>query len=146
MNDIWVGKSILIADDSELIRGQLSGLYADVGLRVISMARNGSEAMDIYHAEKPDVVSFDILMPEMHGVECCQKLVAINPDLKFLFVSCLAAEMGISESAEGRYQAEQLINKPATREDIISGLRCVFGQERIQSVQADEIGEVPTAQ
>jgi len=52
--------------------------------------QHGREAVDLFRRTKPDVVTMDLTMPEMDGVECVQELVAINSKVLILVVSALA--------------------------------------------------------
>ena len=61
----WHGKKILVVDDSESIRKDLVALYQSVGLEVVGEASDGVIAIEEYQQKKPDMVSMDIIMPNM---------------------------------------------------------------------------------
>jgi two-component system chemotaxis response regulator CheY len=57
---------------------------------VVGAASNGREAVELFRRTQPDVVTMDLTMPEMDGVQCVQELVAINSKVLILVVSALA--------------------------------------------------------
>jgi len=64
-------------------------ICAQQGIRVLGQASNGLEALALYDTLHPDFVMLDILMGDMDGVECCQRLYAKDPQCKVVFVSAL---------------------------------------------------------
>ena len=66
-------RKILVADDEASIREILSIQLARMGYEVLS-AGDGIEALELYEAEKPDLVILDVMMPRLNGLEACQKI------------------------------------------------------------------------
>jgi len=81
---------LMIVDDSNIIRRRIERSQQIARLEVVGAASNGREAVDLFRRTQPDVVTMDLTMPEMDGVECVQQLVAINPEVLILVVSALA--------------------------------------------------------
>lgn len=81
---------LMIVDDSNIIRRRIERSQQIARLQVVGAASNGREAVDLFRRTRPDVVTMDLTMPEMDGVECVQKLVAINSKVLILVVSALA--------------------------------------------------------
>ena len=77
---------ILVVDDEVAIRDALGRKLRRDGFNVF-LAGNGIEGLRLYHAERPDLVVLDIIMPEMNGSELAQRLRGRRPGLKVLFVS-----------------------------------------------------------
>ena len=80
----------MICGDANIMRGGIEGSDKSARLEVVGAARNGREAVDLFRRTRPDVVTMDLTMPEMDGVECVQELVAINSKVLILVVSALA--------------------------------------------------------
>lgn len=78
---------ILVVDDSPIIVRKLSMLLDAVGYRVVGTAANGKEAIAAYHSCKPDVVTMDITMPEMDGIEATRAIMSEFPDAKIVMVT-----------------------------------------------------------
>ena len=84
---------LLIVDDSNMIRSRISRVVQSGGLAqvaLVGLARNGAEALRIARATLPDVVTMDLTMPEMDGVECIPQLLRILPQVNILVVSALS--------------------------------------------------------
>ncbi|HSV35608.1 MAG TPA: response regulator [Ramlibacter sp.] len=84
---------LLIVDDSNMIRSRISRVVQNGGLANISLvglARNGVEAVRIARTTQPEVVTMDLTMPEMDGVECITELLRLFPRINILVVSALS--------------------------------------------------------
>jgi two-component system chemotaxis response regulator CheY len=81
---------LMIVDDSNIIRRRIERSQQIDRLQVVGAAGNGREALELFRRTDPDVVTMDLTMPEMDGVECVEKLVALKPALLILVVSALA--------------------------------------------------------
>lgn len=123
----WSGQKILIVDDSEFIRDQLKGLFSELGMTVVGTASNGCEALEQYDALQPDVVSLDIIMPEMHGLDCYNEFKEERPGTKILFISCLVVGHIISDSVLEEIPRELFISKPAQSGPVINALEILYG-------------------
>ena len=91
---------LLIVDDSNIIRRRIERSNQIARLEVVGAASNGREAVDLFRKTWPDVVTMDLTMPEMDGVECVQQLVSINPDVLILVISALADKATAVEAIE----------------------------------------------
>ena len=101
---------LLIVDDSNVIRRRIERCQQIGRLQVVGMASNGLEAVEIFRRTDPDVVTMDITMPQMDGIECVEQLVAIKPDVLILIVSALA-DKATAVEAMGK-GANGFLNKP----------------------------------
>ncbi len=81
---------LMIVDDSNIIRRKIERSNKIKQLQVVGKARNGIEAVQVFKQTDPDVVTMDITMPEMDGIECVKEIVAINPNVLILVVSALS--------------------------------------------------------
>src|SRR5712675_1590232 len=70
---------LLIADDSALMRKLLGDIFAAEGDFEIRFARNGKEALDLVKSFQPDVVTLDVNMPEMNGLDCLNRIMIESP-------------------------------------------------------------------
>jgi two-component system chemotaxis response regulator CheY len=96
---------MMIVDDSNIIRRRIERSQQIDRLRVVGAAANGREAIELFERTDPDVVTMDLTMPEMDGIECVERLVAIKPEVLILVVSALAdkatAVEAIAKGANG---------------------------------------------
>ena len=81
---------LMIVDDSNIIRRRIERSQQISRLRVVGAAANGREALELFERTDPDVVTMDLTMPEMDGIDCVEQLVARKPELLILVVSALA--------------------------------------------------------
>jgi len=91
---------LMIVDDSNIIRRRIERSQQIARLQVVGAASNGREAVDLFRRTQPDVVTMDLTMPEMDGIECVGELVALNPSVLILVVSALADKATAVEAIE----------------------------------------------
>ncbi|HEU4685391.1 MAG TPA: chemotaxis response regulator protein-glutamate methylesterase [Nitrospira sp.] len=83
---------VLVVDDSTFMRKSLSTMLAsDRRIAIAGMARNGEEALQQVHALRPDVVTMDVEMPGMNGLEALKRIMAEHP-VPVVMVSSLTTE------------------------------------------------------
>lgn len=110
-------KKILIIDDSPFIAMEIKNIVSEKGYDVIGHARSGEEGIKKYSELKPDVVTIDIIMPGIDGIETAGKIRAIDPDSKIVMLSSLCddatmkelEEAGLAFVAEKPVDAEKLV-------------------------------------
>lgn len=100
---------VLVVDDAKFMRVMLGGILQRMGCEVIE-AENGVEAITKYQEHHPDLVTMDITMPEMDGVEAVKKLKEIDPSAKIIMVSAMGQKDFVLKSIQ--YGAMDFIVKP----------------------------------
>lgn len=108
---------LLIVDDSNIIRRRIERSQQIDRLEVVGAASNGREAVELFRRTQPDVVTMDLTMPEMDGIQCVQQLVAINSKVLILVVfgARRQGDRGGSHR-EGRERLSvQAVHRPATQ-------------------------------
>jgi len=114
---------MMVVDDSMLIRRQISRLSSHSLFNIVAEAKNGFEAIDLFKAHKPEVVTMDITMPLLDGIECTRNLIALNPKVQILIISALSSrEIGIEALQNG---ATGFLNKPFNEKQLQSALNTV---------------------
>lgn len=81
---------MLIVDDSNIIRRKIERGSDASRFQIIGTASNGMEAVEKAQALDPEVITMDLTMPQMDGIECIQSLMSLNPNFKILVVSALS--------------------------------------------------------
>jgi two-component system chemotaxis response regulator CheY len=114
---------LLIVDDSAIVRNRIARTLSDPRLNFIDMAgmaRNGIEALTLFAQTAPDIVTMDLTMPEMDGVECTEEMIRLHPDCNILVISALGdkatALKALQKGARG------FLYKPFTEGQLIEAL------------------------
>lgn len=122
----WIGKSVVIIDDSASVREQLKAVFEACGMQVKGMAHNGVAGIEQVEAHHPEIASIDLIMPEMDGVECYKKLHAAFPQLKCLMISWIGGEAKILENLKDIIPSHLFQAKPVTKEELEARLEKVY--------------------
>lgn len=111
-------KKVLIADDSYFMKRMLKNIINETeGFEVISTASDGREAVEKYIDLKPDIVTMDITMPYMSGIEALKEITKINPQANVIMVSAMGQHILMVEAAKAG--AKAFITKPFSKKEII---------------------------
>ena len=111
---------LMIVDDSNIIRNRIQRIYNADQFLLVATASNGQEAIDKFELHRPDVVTMDLTMPQMDGLECIAKIIAIDPEVRILVVSALSDKStGIEALSLG---ASGFLCKPFSEEELVESL------------------------
>ena len=91
---------LMIVDDSNVIRRRIERCQQQASLEVVGLASNGVEAVEVFRRTDPDIVTMDITMPQMDGIECVERLIEIKPGVLILIVSALSDKATAVEAME----------------------------------------------
>ena len=116
MEDLSMG-TVLIVDDSRTSRKILESILTEGGLTVIGQAENGSIGVEQYMSLNPDIVTMDITMPIMDGVEALRRIKEYDPNAKVVMVTAAgqknkiidALKLGVDDFLTKPYEAEEIV-------------------------------------
>ncbi len=118
---------LMIVDDSNIIRSKITRTLTQHDMQVVATASNGEDAVKLFGAHKPDVVTMDLTMPRMDGLECIRALRKIDPSISILVVSALAdkatAIQALKEGAQG------FLCKPFSETDLTEAMEELLGED-----------------
>src|SRR5690349_10218112 len=103
---------LLIVDDSNIMRRRIERSQQFDELQVVGAACNGVEAIELFRRTDPDLVTMDLTMPQMDGIECIEELVKMKPAVRILVISALADKATAVDAMEKG--ANGFLNKPFT--------------------------------
>ncbi len=103
---------LMIVDDSNIMRRRIERSQSFEEIELVGTASNGLEALEMFRKMDPDVVTMDLTMPQMDGIECIENIVKIKPAVRILVISALADKATAVEAMEKG--ANGFLNKPFT--------------------------------
>ena len=120
-----MAKKILIADDSLFMRSVLRDILSDK-YKIVEAA-TGSQTMQKFKEEKPDLTLMDIIMPEgeEEGIRALEKIVKSNPKAKVVMITAVGQDTIIDECK--KLGAVDYIIKPFDREEVINTVQKCLG-------------------
>lgn len=113
--------TVLVVDDSSLIRKVLIKMLNENGYQVVGEATNGAEAVELYKELEPDYVTLDITMPVMDGVTALKHIKEYDPNATVAMISAAGQKDKLMDALkEG---AELFFTKPFNEQEVVSSLR-----------------------
>ena len=116
--------SILIVDDTESMRKTLTNIIKKTDHVVVGEGVNGLEAIRLYREIKPDLVTMDITMPKMSGIEAVKAIKQEFPEAKIIMCSAMGQKKMIVEAIEAG--AKDFIVKPFDESRVINAINRVI--------------------
>ncbi|MCH8881318.1 MAG: response regulator [Planctomycetes bacterium] len=118
--------TILIVDDAAFMRAMLKRILEDAGFEIVGEAVNGREAVQLYEELNPDLVTMDMVMPEMGGMEALQAIRGRDHKAKVVIVSAVDQRENLLEAI--RSGATEYIVKPFDESRVMKAVRRALGQ------------------
>ncbi len=115
--------TILIVDDSRTSRKILRGVLEGAGYEIIGEATNGEEGYLKYKELKPDLVTMDITMPTMDGIESLSLIKHADENAKVIMITAAGQKEKMVEAL--KRGAEEFITKPFVNEDVLATIKRV---------------------
>ena len=112
-------KQLMVVDDSRVMELQICKLLENSEYEVAAYCENGEEAIERYEI-RPDVVTMDIIMPGIDGLEAAQIILEKHPDARIIMVSSLVYDDTINEAKA--IGAKGFLYKPIDEERLLSAL------------------------
>lgn len=119
--------NIMIVDDSKFTRKMLSDILTEKGHQIVGEAENAVEAVELYERLKPDLVTLDIIMPEVEGTDAISALGAmkrLNPKARIVMVSAMGQQEVVEECIQAG--AKDFIVKPLQSSNVAGVVESVL--------------------
>lgn len=116
---------VLIVDDAAFMRMMLKNILTKSGFEVAGEAANGNEAVERYKDLLPDLVTMDITMPEMDGLQALKAIKAIDPKAKIIMASAMGQQSMVIEAIQSG--AIDFIVKPFNEERVVEAIKRAIG-------------------
>lgn len=108
---------IMIVDDAAFMRNMLKAILVEQGHEIIAEASTGKEAIQSYKVLKPDLVTMDITMPDMDGIEALKEIRHFDPKAKVIMCSAMGNRAMVMDSVKSG--AMDFIVKPFQKDKIL---------------------------
>lgn len=116
---------ILIVDDAAFMRMMIKDILTKNGYEVVAEAANGVEAVELYKSHQPDLVTMDITMPEMDGIEAVKQIKAVNPAAKVIMCSAMGQQSMVMDAIKAG--ANDFIVKPFQADRVLEAVKKIVG-------------------
>ena len=113
-------KKILVVDDAAFMRLSLKTMLEKNGFEVVGEAENGRKAIEMYKMLNPEIVTMDITMPEMDGVEALAEIIKFDSKANVIMLSAMGQEGKIREAVLNG--AKGFIVKPFKEDYLLKAL------------------------
>lgn len=117
-----MSKRVMVVDDSRLVRVQMGDVLEGTDYEIVAYCRGGEDAVAQYDEVKPDLVTMDIIMQGMDGLDATELILKNHPDARIVMISSLAYD-DTFEKAE-KIGAKGFVDKPFHKEQLLK----VFGE------------------
>lgn len=121
-------KKILVVDDAAFMRMMIKNILLKNGYEVVGEAENGKQAVQMYAELKPDLVTMDITMPEMDGIEGVKAIRAVDPNASIIMCSAMGQQAMVMDAIQAG--ARDFIVKPFQQDRILQAIERVLSRPR----------------
>lgn len=116
---------VLVVDDALMMRKTIGAFIVKAGHEVVEEAANGKQALEAYKRHNPDLVTMDITMPEVDGIDALAQIMAYDQNARVVMVSALGQQHKVFDALQNG--AKGYILKPFTEEKLISIINELLG-------------------
>ena len=117
--------SVLVCDDAIFMRTMISDILSQAGYEVVGEAETGTQAVERYKQLKPDLVTMDIVMPDMGGIDAVREIIKADPAAKILMCSAMGQQAPVIEAIQAG--AKDFVVKPFQPSRVLEAVQRVIG-------------------
>jgi two-component system chemotaxis response regulator CheY len=120
-----VGHRVLVCDDAIFMRTMITDILSGAGYEVVGEAETGLQAIERYRELTPDLVTMDIVMPDMGGIDAVREIVKQDPNAKILMCSAMGQQALVVEAIQAG--AKDFVVKPFQPSRVLEAVQRVLG-------------------
>ena len=120
-----MSKSVLICDDAIFMRTMVGDIFTQAGYDVVGEAETGLQAVERFRELRPDLVTMDIVMPDMGGIDAVREIVKLDPGAKVLMCSAMGQQALVVEAIQAG--AKDFVVKPFQPSRVLEAVQRVLG-------------------
>ena len=116
--------TVLVCDDAIFMRTMISDILSQAGFEIVGEAESGVQAVEKYRQLKPDLVTMDIVMPDMGGIEAVREICNSDPEAKILMCSAMGQQALVVEAIQAG--AKDFVVKPFQPSRVLEAVQRVL--------------------
>ncbi|WP_107942695.1 response regulator [Metasolibacillus fluoroglycofenilyticus] len=108
--------TVMVVDDALFMRSFISNLFENWGFTVVAQAANGKKAIALFQELQPDLVTMDLTMPIMTGLEASKHIIEEFPEARIIMITALGQQRHVKEAL--MYGVKDFVVKPFKPEEL----------------------------
>jgi two-component system chemotaxis response regulator CheY len=120
-----LNQTVLICDDAVFMRTMVGDILTHAGFDIVGQAETGVQAVEQYRLLKPDLVTMDIVMPDMGGIDAVREICAFDPNARILMCSAMGQQALVVEAIQAG--AKDFVVKPFQPSRVLEAVQRVLG-------------------
>jgi len=120
-----VAQRVLVCDDAIFMRTMISDILSGAGYEVVGEAETGVQAIERYRSLRPDLVTMDIVMPDMGGIDAVREIIKEDANAKILMCSAMGQQALVVEAIQAG--AKDFVVKPFQPSRVLEAVQRVLG-------------------
>ena len=120
-----MNQTVLICDDAVFMRTMVGDILTQAGFEIVGQAETGVQAVEQYKKLKPDLVTMDIVMPDMGGIDAVREICAFDPQARILMCSAMGQQALVVEAIQAG--AKDFVVKPFQPSRVLEAVQRVLG-------------------
>ena len=117
--------TVLVCDDTEYLRTMVSRILRQAGFEVVGEAETGVQAVEKYRELRPDLVTMDIVMPGMGGIDAVREICKHDPSARILMCSAMGQQALVEEAMQAG--ARDFVVKPFQPSRVLEAVQRALG-------------------
>ncbi len=119
-----MSQTVLICDDAIFMRSLIGEILVQAGYEIVGEAETGAQAVKLYKEIRPDIVTMEVVLPDMGGIEAVREIVKFDPNARVLMCSALGRRTLVAEAREAG--ARDFVVKPFQPSRVLEAVQRVL--------------------
>jgi len=119
-----MSRRVLVVDDAAFMRMMIKNILIEGGYEIVGEAENGKEAIDAFKELRPDLVTMDITMPEMDGIDAVKGILEIDKNAKIIMCSAMGQQAMVIDAIQAG--ARDFVVKPFKPDRVLAAINKLF--------------------
>jgi two-component system, chemotaxis family, chemotaxis protein CheY len=120
-----MSQTVLICDDAIFMRTMIGDILTQAGFQIVAEAETGVQAVERYREHRPHLVTMDIVMPDMGGIDAVREIVKEDPQARILMCSAMGQQALVIEAIQAG--AKDFVVKPFQPSRVLEAVQRVLG-------------------